>query len=101
MGYWGEQNGQSVLPVVGYHLLQNENRIVRVGGFDSLPRYAFPLFLTLTYDFVRFRTIDGGPQAAHGLRAPCHERLSQMNGYGIVACGAHSDGPARLRRAIC
>jgi hypothetical protein len=51
LGYSGEQNGQSVLRVAaGYRLLQNQNRIVRVGS--SIRSLATP-----SHYFVRQPTI--------------------------------------------
>ena len=33
-------------------------------GFESFPRYSFPLFRTPDYDFLRFCTLDAGAQAS-------------------------------------
>jgi hypothetical protein len=58
LGYWGEQNGQSVLGVAaGYRLLQNQNRIVRVGGSIRCPATKGIRFPAPNCDFVRFRAI--------------------------------------------
>jgi hypothetical protein len=62
IGYLGEQNGQTVLPVAGYRLLQNQNRIVRVGGSICSPL----LFPTISYAklrFLRSRTLNGSARA--------------------------------------
>jgi hypothetical protein len=92
-GYWGEQIGR-LRDQSSHHFgarRQNSSLQQRVGvetamenvepvvrrliakeqhqgrGFESLPRYFFPLFPTPNHDFLRFRTLDGS-----ALKAACH-----------------------------
>jgi hypothetical protein len=84
IGYSGEQNGQSVLPVAaGCRLLQNQNRMVRAGD-SILSRYASHYFLrqpTIFPDSPRWMLTP----RSRGLDV---KSLRVMNTYGTAAFGA-------------
>jgi hypothetical protein len=87
LGYWGEQNGQSVLRVAaGYRLLQNQNRIVRVRGSIRSPA-------TPSHNFVRQPTI------CCDLARRCSSRNERLWNGCFWAQSGRSAGYRRQRRA--